>query len=188
MRRSGRAPPNALDQAFGRLTEGAQAEPDQIEIKGRTIPVGQAARGVARFGFEELCATALGAGDYLAIAERYHTVILADVPSLSENKRNEARRFMTLIDALYEAKVKLVMSAEAPPEKLYPSGHGAFEFERTVSRLQEMRSAEYLELPHLGGDLGAPCPSAREILLGPFALLSIIQTWRASALGADSSS
>ncbi|MEM7223522.1 MAG: cell division protein ZapE [Pseudomonadota bacterium] len=138
----------ALNEAFERLTEGALPEAEEIEIKGRTIPVARAARGVARFGFEELCANPLGAGDYLAIAERYHTVILADVPSLSENKRNEARRFMTLIDALYEAKVKLVLSAAAPPEKLYPTGHGAFEFERTVSRLQEMRSSEYLELPH----------------------------------------
>ena len=138
----------ALDEAFARLTEGAAAEPDVVEVKGRQIPVSQAARGVARFGFAELCEAPLGAGDYLAIATRYHTVILAGVPQLNEEKRNEARRFMTLIDALYEAKVKLVLSAEAPPEKLYPRGHGAFEFERTVSRLQEMRSAEYLALPH----------------------------------------
>ena len=105
---------------------------------------------MARFGFAELCENPLGAGDYLAIAGRYHAVILAGVPLLSENNRNEARRFMTLIDALYEHRVKLVLSAEAPPEKLYPAGDGAFEFQRTVSRLQEMRSRDYMELDHAG--------------------------------------
>lgn len=141
----------ALDEAFQRLTEGAQSAAEVIEIKGREIPVRAAARGVARFGFDELCAKALGAGDYLALAKRYHTVILSDVPSLGPENRDKARRFMTLIDALYEARVKLVIAAEAPPDQLYPSGDGAFEFERTASRLQEMRSKEYLELEHISG-------------------------------------
>jgi len=138
-----------LDEAFARLTEGAEAQSETIERKGRKIPVSQAARGVARFDFAELCEEPLGPGDYLAIAKRYHTVILANVPKLSEKQRNEARRFMTLIDALYEHRVNLVISAAAPPEGLYPSGDGAFEFERTVSRLQEMRSGDYVALAHI---------------------------------------
>jgi cell division protein ZapE len=138
----------ALDEAFAQLTEGAEPGPEEISIKGRSLPVSRAARGVARFGFAELCENPLGAGDYLAIAGRYHTVILAGVPGLSESSRNEARRFMTLIDALYEHRVKLILSAEAPPEQLYPAGDGAVEFQRTVSRLQEMRSGAYMELAH----------------------------------------
>ena len=140
----------ALDEAFARLTEGAEAGSDVLEIKGRSLPVPLCARGVARFDFDALCAEALGAIDYLAIAKAFHTVILADVPQLGPQKRDLARRFMLLIDALYEHKVKLVVSAEGPPEQLYPSGDGAFEFERTVSRLQEMRSKDYLGLAHLG--------------------------------------
>ena len=139
---------HALDEAFAQLTEGAAGGPEELTVKGRSLPVSQAARGVARFGFAELCENPLGAGDYLAIAGRYHAVILAGVPPLSENNRNEARRFMTLIDALYEHRVKLVASAEAPPEWLYPTGDGAAEFQRTVSRLQEMRSKEYIALEH----------------------------------------
>lgn len=138
----------ALDEAFGRLTEGAEPAAEEVAVMGRKISVSLAARGVARFTFAELCEAPLGPGDYLAIAGQYHTILLGDVPKLSQNSRNEARRFMTLIDALYEHKVKLIIAAEAPPEGLYSSGHGAFEFERTVSRLQEMRSGEYLELEH----------------------------------------
>ena len=120
-------------------------------MKGREIPVSAAARGVARFTFAELCEAPLGAGDYLAIAARYHTLVLEGVPRLATERRNEARRFMTLIDALYEHRVKLVISADAPPEQLYRSGQGAAEFERTASRLQEMRSGEYLALDHRAG-------------------------------------
>ena len=145
----GKSAAKALETAFAQLTEGAEVLPDSIEIKGREIPVAAAARGVARFTFDELCAQALGPGDFLAIAQRYHTLVLDGVPTLNSDKRNEARRFMTLIDALYEHRVKLIVSAEAPPERLYPTGDGAFEFERTVSRLQEMRSAEYLDLEHI---------------------------------------
>lgn len=140
---------SALDDAFAQLTEGAQAVPTSLHFKGRSLPVSLAARGVARFSFEELCAKPLGAGDYLAIAVQFHTVILAGVPMLGPENRDQARRFMTLIDALYEHRVNLVVSAEAPPERLYPTGDGAFEFERTVSRLQEMRSSEYITLDHL---------------------------------------
>ncbi|MEO3428137.1 cell division protein ZapE [Pelagibius sp. CAU 1746] len=139
----------ALDKAFAELTEGAAAAPDQVIYKGREIPVPLAARGVARFSFAGLCERPLGPGDYLAIAGLFHTVVLSGVPQLSAAKRNEARRFMTLIDALYEHRVKLVVSAEAPPERLYSSGDGAVEFQRTVSRLQEMRSADYIAKAHM---------------------------------------
>ncbi|MEQ8355283.1 MAG: cell division protein ZapE [Kiloniellaceae bacterium] len=139
----------ALDKAFAGLTEGAEPAPDRVYYKGREIPVPLAARGVARFAFADLCEQPLGPGDYLAIAGLYHTLVLSGVPTLSAEKRNEARRFMTLIDALYEHRVKLVVSAEAPPERLYPSGDGAVEFQRTVSRLQEMRSADYIGKAHM---------------------------------------
>ena len=140
----------ALDEAFARLTEGAEACGGSLEVKGRELAISATARGVVRFGFEELCARPLGAVDYLEIARQFHTVILADVPKLGPKRRDEARRFMLLIDALYEHKVKMVVSAEGPPEQLYPTGDGAFEFERTVSRLQEMRSKDYIELAHIG--------------------------------------
>ena len=106
----------ALDESFQRLTEGARAAPEAIAVKGRKIPVTIAARGVARFSFAELCEAPLGPGDYLTIARRYHTLILSDVPRLDQNKRNEARRFMTLIDALYEHRVKLIIAGRCPAE------------------------------------------------------------------------
>jgi cell division protein ZapE len=139
----------ALDKAFAELTEGLTAAPGTLTYKGRAIPVPLAAGGVARFDFADLCEKPLGAGDYLAIAGLYNTLVLSGVPQLSAENRNEARRFMTLIDALYEHRVKLVVSAAAPPERLYPSGDGAVEFQRTVSRLQEMRSADYIAKAHM---------------------------------------
>lgn len=134
-----------LTAAFVRLTEGATAGPETIAVKGHTIEVPLAARGVARFEFVGLCEKPLGAEDYLAIADRYHTVVLSGVPQLGIERRNEARRFMTLIDALYEKRVKLILSAEVEPEALYPHGPDAFEFQRTASRLNEMRSKDYVE-------------------------------------------
>ena len=139
----------ALDKAFAELTEGSTPASGSIHFKGRVIAVPLAARGVARFSFADLCEQPLGPGDYLAIAGLYHTVVLSGVPVLSAEKRNEARRFMTLIDALYEHRVKLVVSAAAPPERLVPVGDGAVEFQRTVSRLQEMRSADYIAKAHM---------------------------------------
>ncbi len=138
----------SLENDFAELTEGAAAEPDELEVKGRTIAVSRAARGVAWFSFEELCEQARGAGDYIAVAERYHTIVLDGVPKLPEARRNEAKRFMLLIDELYEHKSNLVMGAEVPPAELYTEGRHAFEFERTVSRLMEMQSEEYLDAPH----------------------------------------
>lgn len=144
----------ALEQDFAELTEGAATEPDEIEVKGRTLKVSRAARGVAWFSFTELCGQPLGAGDYIAVAERYHTIVLDGVPKLPAALRNEAKRFMLLIDELYEHKTNLVMGADVPPSELYTEGRHAFEFERTVSRLMEMQSKEYLDAPH-GDDRAA---------------------------------
>ncbi|MEM7492219.1 MAG: cell division protein ZapE [Pseudomonadota bacterium] len=138
-----------LDDAFARLTLNAVPQRTTLTVQGRKLLVEQQAAGVARFSFEELCARPLGAQDYLKIAATFHTVILHDIPVLSAAKRNEAARFVALIDALYEAKVKLVASAEAEPEVLYPKGDGSFEFQRTVSRLHEMRSVEYMAEEHV---------------------------------------
>ena len=96
-----------------------------------------------RASFASLCAVALGPNDYLAIAERFHTLFIEGIPKITPENRYSARRFVTLIDALYEAKTRLVVQAEAPPESLYPEGTGAFEFERTASRLREMQGAEW---------------------------------------------
>ncbi|MBY9065689.1 AFG1 family ATPase [Hyphomonas sp. WL0036] len=134
----------ALDRAWDRLTLGAEAQHCTLTVKGRKLEVNREAAGVARFTFDELCARPLGPLDYLMIAGTFHTIILEGIPLLSPEKRNEAMRFVSLIDALYEAKVKLVASAEAEPGALYPQGDGAFEFERTASRLFEMRSKDYL--------------------------------------------
>ncbi|MBI3444087.1 MAG: cell division protein ZapE [Magnetospirillum sp.] len=139
----------ALELAFARLTEGATAIPHTIEVNGRQMRVPLAATGVARFSFAQLCGTALGPSDYLALAGRYHTLVLSDIPILSPANKDEARRFVTLIDALYEHKVTLICSAAAPPETLYPEGVGAFEFQRTVSRLMEMQAEDYVMREHL---------------------------------------
>lgn len=139
----------ALDRAFERLTLGATPQSCMLTVKGRKVPVTREAAGVARFTFEELCAQPLWAEDYRAIAATFHTVLLDNIPVLSPSKRNEAARFVTLIDTLYEAKVKLVASAAADPELLYPTGDGSFEFQRTVSRLHEMRSIEYMAEAHI---------------------------------------
>ncbi len=139
----------ALEQAFADLTDEAEGAPCTLELKGRHLDIPRAARGVAWFGFEELCDRPLGAADYLVLATHYHTVIVAGVPVMGEAMRNQAKRFMTLIDALYEHKVNAIIAAEGPPEALYTKGTGALEFNRTVSRLMEMQSADYLSAPHL---------------------------------------
>ena len=145
---------SALSEAFFRLTDypvedRAKVPAEEIQVQGgRTLHVPKSLKGVAVFSFKRLCAEARGAPDYLAIARRFHTVILVGIPVLGPENRNEAARFVTLIDALYEYKVKLLGSADAEPARLYPQGDGAFEFERTVSRLMEMQSDEYLALGH----------------------------------------
>jgi cell division protein ZapE len=143
----GPAADEKMDQAWRRLTAGATPHAVTLDVSGRALVVERQAAGVARFTFEELCVRPLGAADYLEIAERFHTVLLEQIPKLSPSKREEAARFRTLIDALYEAKVKLVASAETEPAALYPAGDQSFEFERTASRLMEMRSEAYLALP-----------------------------------------
>lgn len=138
----------ALDRAWDRLTLGAQPQHCTLTVKGRKLEISREAAGVARLTFDELCARPLGARDYHTIGANFHTVILAGIPLLSAENRNEAARFVTLIDELYEAKVKLVASAAAEPDMLYPAGDGSFEFQRTASRLHEMRSTEYFAEEH----------------------------------------
>jgi len=143
----GLAATRSLEQMFAELVEG-EAEADELVVKGRTLAVPRAGNGVAWFGFDALCRQALGPEDYLAIANRYDTVVLDGVPVLKEDTRNEARRFMTLIDTLYERRVNLVIAAQAAPQELYRGETHSFEFERTVSRLMEMQSDDYLRLEH----------------------------------------
>lgn len=132
------------DALFAQLTDHAAPYSETVAVKGRVISVKCAAKGVARFGFADLCEKPLGAGDYLALAARYHTIFLEDVPALGDAQRNEAKRLMILVDTLYEARRKLVVSAQQPTEKLYSGGDHAYEFERTVSRLMEMQGTSYL--------------------------------------------
>ncbi|MBJ6121338.1 cell division protein ZapE [Sphingomonas mollis] len=140
-----------LSAAFFRLTDHEVTEPipsEELKVQGRTLHVPKALKGVAVFSFRKLCGEARGAADYLAVARRFHTVILVGIPRLGPENRNEAARFVALIDALYEHKVKLLAAANAEPGDLYASGDGVFEFQRTVSRLEEMRSDEYLAQGH----------------------------------------
>jgi len=139
----------ALDAAFHELTGGAKARPERLMVMGRVFTVPLAAQGVARFDFDALCGQPLGAGDYLALATHYQALVLDGVPRLSPDNYDLARRFIVLIDALYDHRVKLVASADATPDQLYQRGEGARAFERTASRLEEMQSREYLGLPHL---------------------------------------
>ena len=144
----------ALSAAFFRLTDyppedRANVPSEDIAVPGgRTLHVPKSLKGVAVFSFKRLCGEARGAADYLAIARRYHSVIVVGIPVMGPEKRNEAARFVTLIDALYEHKVKLLAAADAEPAGLYPAGDGTFEFQRTVSRLVEMQSAGYLAAGH----------------------------------------
>ena len=139
----------ALDRAWKRLTTGAKQRPLELDLRGRLFKVPAFAAGVARASFDDLCAKPLGAEDYLAL-------ILDRIPTLSPERRDVAKRFVTLVDALYETRTKLVASAAAQPQDLYVKGDGAFEFERCVSRLMEMRSHDYLGGEHGGGEVGTP--------------------------------
>jgi cell division protein ZapE len=143
--------PNAdakMDAAWQRLTDLPRGEPKSLTIFGRKLIVPQAAKHVARFGFDDLCVRALAAADYLEIARHFHTVLIDHIPQMNETMRNEARRFTLLIDTLYDEGVKLICSAAAPPEQLYPAGDGSEAFRRTASRLVEMRSEDYLRRGH----------------------------------------
>jgi cell division protein ZapE len=139
-----------LSDAFRVLTVGARPKPATLNVLGRTLTLAAAAEGCARASFADLCGQPLGPADYLAIAERFHTLILDDIPRLSAERRNEAKRFSTLIDALYEHRCNLICSAAAEPFELYPAGEQAFEFQRTASRLVEMRTEGYWAEPHRG--------------------------------------
>ena len=151
---NGPAATQALSQAFFRLTDyppedRAHVPTEDIPVStGRTLHVPKSLKGVAVFSFKRLCGEARGAADYLAIARRFHSVIIVGIPRLTPDYRNEAARFVTLIDALHEHNVKLIAAADAAPEALYPAGDGSFEFERTVSRLKEMQSDAYLARGH----------------------------------------
>ncbi|MDX2258648.1 MAG: cell division protein ZapE [Hyphomicrobiaceae bacterium] len=136
----------ALDAIWTGLTATPAdgGEPQRLAVKGRTVEVPKAALGVARFSFADLCDRPLGAADYLRIAREYHTVMIDGIPVLPPARRNEARRFINLIDALYDNRVGLVVSADAQPDELYPAGDEAALFQRTASRLMEMRTEAYL--------------------------------------------
>ncbi|MBC7987269.1 MAG: cell division protein ZapE [Sphingomonadaceae bacterium] len=151
---NGPAATAALREIFFRMTDyppedAINVPTEDIPVQGgRSLHVPKSLKGVAVFSFKRLCGEPRGAADYLAIARRFHTVIIVGIPVLGPDKRNEAARFTTLIDALYEHNVKLIAAADAEPAALYPEGDGSFEFERTISRLMEMRSEEYLAEGH----------------------------------------
>ncbi|MGB7404524.1 MAG: cell division protein ZapE, partial [Pacificimonas sp.] len=151
---NGEAATAALSEAFFRLTDYPVEDAEHVPSAdldvggGRTMTVPRALKGVAVFSFKRLCGEARGAADYIALARAYHTVILVGVPVMDVSMRNEAARFVQLIDALYNHNVKLLMAADAEPDGLYPAGDGSFEFKRTISRLMEMRSDDYLARGH----------------------------------------
>jgi cell division protein ZapE len=140
----------ALDDAWRRLTGGQHGSPQELPLKGRSVHVPRAASGVARLSFHDLCEAPLAAADYLRIAREYHTIILDRIPLMDFDNRNAAKRFIILIDTLYDMNVKLIASAAAEPDALYRAEDGfeVAEFKRTASRLIEMRSQAYLARPH----------------------------------------
>ena len=137
----------AMESSWMTLTGGAHSGPEEIALKGRTIPVPAATLGAARFSFADLCEAPLGARDFLAIARHYRTLMVENVPVLADGKRNQAKRFITLVDTLYDNRNRLIVSAAAEPHDLYRATRGteAFEFERTASRLIEMRSDDWIK-------------------------------------------
>ena len=136
-------------QSYNELTNFAPLKPGIVEVLGRKVVLSAVHGNVALTSFDELCMQALGPADYLGIGNQFDILILADIPKLTIEKCNEAKRFVTLIDALYEHKVKLICTAEAPAQELYTDGEGSFEFERTVSRLIDMQSENYLHSKHV---------------------------------------
>jgi cell division protein ZapE len=140
----------ALDNAWAKMTGNAPCKPRDIAVKGRVLHVPCSSHGVARFSFKELCEIPLAATDYLRLARDYHTIMIDHVPVMDLAERNAAKRFITLIDTLYDNAVKLMASAAANPVSLYlaTEGNEANEFKRTASRLIEMSSESYLALPH----------------------------------------
>lgn len=141
-----------MEALFRLLSEGQPVENKMLEVQGRQLPVSRCVKDMAWFSFDELCGQARGAADYIALCRIFRTLFLTGVPRMHPEKRNEAKRFVTLVDAMYEHKVKAIIGADATPEALYPAGDGSFEFERTVSRLIEMQSETYLALPHASAE------------------------------------
>lgn len=139
----GPATTEAMDALFATLSDGARPTPLRLPLQGRSVEVPRAARDTARFTFDEICGRPLGAADHIAIASRFRAVLVDDVPMLTEELRNEAKRLITLVDVLYERRVRLILSAAVPIERLHTGRTHAFEFTRTASRLMEMRSAGY---------------------------------------------
>ena len=133
-----------VEAAWKRLIGPAQPQVACLTVQGRDMCINRAAAGTARASFQRLCGEPLGPADYLRLSQAFQTLILENVPQMGPEMRNEAKRFVTLIDALYETRTKLIMSADVEPADLYTDGTGAFEFERTASRLIEMRSTDYL--------------------------------------------
>lgn len=133
-----------MDDIWQRLSDEPRGEPFDLTVLGRKLHIPQAANGVARFSFNDLCAKPLAAADYLAIARTFHALLIDRIPVLKPDQRNEARRFTLLIDTLYDQQIKLFCSAQVSPEQLYPEGDGAEAFRRTASRLAEMQSDDYL--------------------------------------------
>lgn len=138
-----------LDEAFRALAAGADGEPRVLRTQGRDVEIPRAAPGVAMADFLDWCAKPMGAADFICISANFHTVIMADIPKMGPDSQDKASRFVTMIDEFYEKKVKFICSAAAAPSGLYVDGDGSFEFQRTVSRLMEMQSPEYLELEHI---------------------------------------
>jgi cell division protein ZapE len=141
----------AMDSAWLRLTDQPRGSAQTLTVLGRRLRVPQAARGAARFTFAELCGAPLAAADYLEIARHYHTILIDRIPLMGPEQRDAARRFITLIDTLYDQNVKVICSAAAAPDALYAAGDGADAFRRTASRLVEMRSDDYLKRGHAIG-------------------------------------
>ena len=149
----------AMDLAWKQVTAGKLTATETVHVKGRDVPVPLAGAGAARFGFSDLCEKPLGASDYAAVSERYHTVFVDGVPVLAETGRNAAKRFIMLIDTLYDRKNRLFVSAAAAPDGLYAgtTGTESFEFARTASRLNEMQSEAYLEASRANQSPTVPC-------------------------------
>lgn len=147
-----------MDQAWEAVAEGKTPHSDTLTIKGRTLRVPRAAGRAARFTFAELCERPLAARDYLALAERYDTFFVDCVPVMGTKQRNAAKRFIALVDTLYDGRCRIVMSAEAPPDRLYTgkSGNEPFEFKRTASRLVEMQSRDWIDAWQAAGEAGDP--------------------------------
>jgi cell division protein ZapE len=135
----------AMCAVWNRLTNGRKGEPASLTIGKRTLAIPAASHGAVRFSFAQLCQQPLGSADYLALARCCHALFLHGIPVMPPEKRNEARRFMVLVDTLYDEGVKLIASAAAEPDRLYTAGSGAASFRRTASRLMEMRSQDYLK-------------------------------------------